>query len=83
MKRALFLLVVAALFLSACGGTDRPEGVVERWLISLNQGRAGEPDKYAPNELSQRILSNWQERDPGDLQVIEVGKGMPSDVEHT
>lgn len=77
MKRALFLLVVAALFLHACGGTDRPEGVVERWLISLNQGRAGEPDKYAPNELSQRILPNWQRLDPGELDVIEVGRGRP------
>jgi hypothetical protein len=81
MKRALFVLVVAALVLPACGGTDRPEGVVERWLVSLNQGKAGEPEKYAPDVLSQRILPNWQSRDPGALDVIEVGKGRPSDVE--
>jgi hypothetical protein len=75
MRRALFLTVLAALLLPACGNTDRPEGVVERWLISLNQGRAGEPENYAPDALSQRILPNWQNRDPGDLDVIEVGKG--------
>jgi hypothetical protein len=75
VKRALFLLVVAALFLPACGSTDRPEGVVERWLISLNQGKAGEPGKYAPLALSERVLPHWATRDPGDLDVIEVGRG--------
>jgi hypothetical protein len=76
MKRALLLLTVATLVLPACGGTDRPEGVVERWLISLNQGKAGQPEKYAPDVLSQRILPNWKSRDPGGLDVIEVGKGQ-------
>jgi len=75
MKRALFVLTMAALLLAACGGTDRPEGVVERWLVSLNQGKAGEPEKYAPDELSQRILPTWKNREPGELDVIEVGKG--------
>jgi hypothetical protein len=78
VRRALVLLMVAALLLPACGGTDRPEGVVERWLISLNQGKAGQPEKYAPDALSQRILPNWQKRDPGDLDVIEVGRGKPN-----
>jgi hypothetical protein len=83
VKRTLFLLVAFALLLPACGDTDRPEGVVERWLISLNQGKAGEPGKYAPDELSQRILPNWQRRDPGDLDVIEVGRGdTASSPEH-
>jgi hypothetical protein len=77
MKRALLLLTVATLVLPACGGTDRPEGVVERWLISLNQGKAGQPERYAPDALSQQILPNWQKRDPGDLDVIEVGRGEP------
>jgi hypothetical protein len=78
VRRALFFIVVVGLLVPACGGTDRPEGVVERWLISLNQGRAGEPEKYAPEALSQMILPNWQRRDPGDLDVIEVGKGRPA-----
>ncbi|HEY3211158.1 MAG TPA: hypothetical protein VGL18_15490 [Actinomycetota bacterium] len=75
MRRALFVLAVTALLLPGCGGADRPEGVVERWLVSLNQGKAGQPEKYAPDALSQKILPNWQRRDPGDLDVIEVGKG--------
>jgi hypothetical protein len=82
VKRALLLLSLAALLSPACGGTDRPEGLVERWLISLNQGKAGRPEKYAADPLSQRILPNWRTRDPGDLDVIEVGKGRPFDVEH-
>jgi hypothetical protein len=77
VRRALYFIVVVGLLVPACGGTDRPEGVVERWLISLNQGGAGEPEKYAPDALSQDILPNWQRRDPGDLDVIEVGKGQP------
>ena len=75
MKRLWATAAVALVLLAACGGTDRPEGVVERWLISLNQGKAGEPERYAPEALSQRILPNWRDRDPGDLDVIEVGTG--------
>jgi hypothetical protein len=75
VKRLVVLALLATLFLPACGNTDRPEGVVERWLVSLNQGTAGRPDKYAPDELSQRILPSWQNRDPSELDVIEVGKG--------
>jgi len=75
-RAALLLLTAITLLVSpACGHTDRPEGVVERWLISLNQGRAGRPDRYAADALNQRILPDWASRDPGDLDLIEVGKG--------
>jgi len=79
VRRVLAPVALALIVLTACGGMDRPEGAVERWLISLNQGKAGEPGKYAPESLSQRILSDWQGRDPGDLDVVEVGRGRPAD----
>ena len=76
MRARLMLLVTEALVLvPACGHTNRPEGVVERWLISLNQGKAGRPEVYASAQLSQTILPDWASRDPGDLDLIEVGKG--------
>jgi hypothetical protein len=73
VRRAAALLAVAVVVLSACVSADRPEGVVERWLISLNIGGAGQPERYASNELSNRILP--PPRDPNDLDVIEVGRG--------
>ena len=79
MKRLLPVAVLAVALLSACGGTNRPEGVVERWLISLNQGKAGRPDTYAAESMSRRILPHWTTRDPGDLDVIEVGTGTSTD----
>jgi hypothetical protein len=63
------------LLLVACGGTERPEGIVERWLTSLNQGKAGRPELFAPDELSERVLPNWEHMEPGQLDVIEVGRG--------
>jgi hypothetical protein len=78
MKRLLPVGLLAVVLLSACGA-DRPEGVVERWLISLNQGKAGEPEKYASDALSEQILPHWESRDPGDLDVIEVGKAVKVD----
>jgi len=72
------LLLVAfgalLLLLPACQGTNRPEGVVERWLVALNQGSAGRPGQYAPEPLSQQILPHWASRDPGDIDTIEVGR---------
>jgi hypothetical protein len=73
VRRTLAVAAVLVAVLSACSTTDRPEGVVERWLISLNNGGAGEPQKYAPDALSDRILPT--PREPNDLDVIEVGRG--------
>jgi hypothetical protein len=77
MRRAGAVLAVAlaASVLSACAATDRPEGVVERWLIAVNQGSAGRPASFAPDALSQRILPEWSTKDPGELDAMEVGKG--------
>jgi hypothetical protein len=68
-------VAITAALLSGCAGTDRPEGVVERWLIALNQGSAGVPAMFADDALSQRILPSWASKDPGQLDVIEVGRG--------
>lgn len=75
MRRALALGLLALALLPACAGADRPEGVVERWLASLNQGAAGRPERSAPDEVSEAVVPGWRGRDPGELDVIEVGRG--------
>jgi hypothetical protein len=66
---------LALLAMPGCAAQDRPEGVVERWLISLNQGAAGDPDRFAPDDVSQQVLPGWEECEPNALDVIEVGGG--------
>jgi hypothetical protein len=66
-------LALLALLAPACAQEQRPEGVVERWLLSLNQGPAGDPNRYAPAALSQRVVPDWQRLDPGELDEIDVG----------
>lgn len=78
MRRALALIAVVAA-LAACTARERPEGIVERWLLSLNQGAAGRPDVYAPDDVSRRVVPGWDARDPGELDVIEVGRGGPGE----
>ncbi|HTG48153.1 MAG TPA: hypothetical protein VK646_10905 [Actinomycetota bacterium] len=74
MRRLLLLGVVLVALLPACARQDRPEGIVERWLLSLNQGAAGRPDRYAPDALSQEIVPGWATLDPGRLDTVEVGR---------
>lgn len=74
MRRAIGVIAVVAA-LAACGQPERPEGIVERWLLSLNQGAAGRPDAYAPDDVSRQVVPGWQELEPGELDVIEVGRG--------
>jgi hypothetical protein len=83
MRRMAATTLLAAALLAGCGHTDRPEGVVERWLVSLNQGSAGRPDQYAARRVSERILPGWEECDPGALDVIEVGTGstIPTSID--
>ncbi|HZD18444.1 MAG TPA: hypothetical protein VE669_09915 [Actinomycetota bacterium] len=73
MRRAIFALVLLVLAVPTCVRAERPEGIVERWLISLNQGAAGDPGRYADDELSETVLPGWAEREPGAFDVIEVG----------
>ena len=73
MRRALLVAVVALVALtSACSSEQRPEGITERWLLSLNQGAAGQPDRYAPDEVSEQVVPGWHDLDPGFLDVITV-----------
>jgi hypothetical protein len=74
-RAALLALVVVAL--TACEHTQRPEGIVERWLQSLDQGRAGTPERYADDQLSEQVLPRFRTLDPGQFDVIEVGSGRP------
>ncbi|MBI4260823.1 MAG: hypothetical protein HY658_09695 [Actinobacteria bacterium] len=78
MKRLVAASALGVALLSSCHTADRPEGVVDRWLTSLNQGSAGEPDLYADEEVTVWILGPWRECDPGALDVIEVGGGTES-----
>jgi hypothetical protein len=75
LRCVAILAISAGVLLPACASTNRPEGAVEAWLNSLNQGSAGRPERYAPDELSQHVLPDWATREPGDLDLIEVGKG--------
>jgi hypothetical protein len=77
MRRASAIAVVALALCAACGSsTQRPEGVVERWLLSLDQGAAGEPERFG-GELAvgaaDAVLPDRQTRDPGSLDRVEVG----------
>lgn len=76
---ALGLVALVVLLLPACAGAERPEGIVERWLTSLNQGKAGEPGRYAPDDISEQVLANWETLEPGQLDLIEVGRGEQHD----
>ena len=69
----MLALAFLTLVLPACANTERPEGIVERWLLSLNQGAAGRPERYAPDELSDAVLHDWAGQEPGQLDEIEVG----------
>jgi hypothetical protein len=66
--------------LTGCASNERPEGVVERWLLSLNQGAAGTPERYggdAAVTAANAILPDWRTRDPGSLERVQVG-GNPA-----
>jgi hypothetical protein len=78
VKRVVIAAALATLVLSACAGHERPEGIVERWLLAINQGAAGEPDRYAPNAASEQVLPGWEHLDPGELDIVEVARaGTP------
>jgi hypothetical protein len=73
VRRLVVPLVLLGALLPACAQDERPEGIVERWLVALNQGAAGRPERYASDELSEEVLPGWKDLEPGELDVIEVG----------
>ncbi len=78
MKRVAIAGAVLLVLLPACAAKERPEGIVERWLLSLNQGAAGRPGRYAPADLSRQLVPGWDRLDPGRLDTIEVGEAAPA-----
>ena len=78
MKRVL-ALAMFALVLPGCATAERPEGIVERWLTSLNQGAAGRPERYAPDAVSEQVLPGWEDLDPGELDMMVVVAGGPGE----
>lgn len=78
MKRLAIVGAVLLVLVPACAARERPEGIVERWLLSLNQGAAGRPGRYAQAGLSQQLVPGWDRLDPGRLDTIEVGAATPA-----
>jgi hypothetical protein len=76
VRRAIAIAAVALLMPTGCARTERPEGIVERWLLALNQGQAGEPERYAPVDVSLQVLPEYRDADPGEFDVIEVGRAF-------
>ena len=76
MRREL-VAAVALLSLASCSTPERPEGIVERWLISLGQGSAGEPERYARRDVSDVMLRAVGSAEPDAFDVIEVGRATP------
>ena len=77
MRRLAIGGLVVLVLIPACAHEDRPSGVVERWLLSLNQGAAGRPDRFAPPTLSEQVVAGWERLEPGHLDSIEVGEPAP------
>ena len=70
------MLVFLLLGLTSCAGRERPEGIVERWLLALNQGAAGDAGRYADPPTSRLILPGYAASDPGRLDIAEVGAAV-------
>jgi hypothetical protein len=79
MRRGPALAGIVLALLASCASSERPEGVVERWLLSLNQGAAGAPDRYGGDPATiaaTSVLPDWRSRDPGSLDRVEVGNAV-------
>jgi hypothetical protein len=77
MRRGVLTAALLLLILPGCASRERPEGIVERWLLALNQGGAGEPLRYADVDVTNALVPEWRSAEPGTFDVIEVGRGVP------
>jgi hypothetical protein len=57
-----FTIVILAA--SSCAAQEHPEGIVERWLLALNQGSAGEPLRYADADVTDALVPEWRSAAP-------------------
>jgi len=79
VRRTLPIALALLLALPACGDRQRAEGIVERWLLAINQGAAGRAGRYATPQSSRLILPRYSVADPGELDLIEVGEGRSTE----
>lgn len=76
MKR-LVVASVAVLLLAGCSTAERPEGVVERWLLAVNRGPAGQPLRYAERDVTGAIRRTTGVEGADAFDEIEVGRTRP------
>jgi len=57
-----FTIVIPAA--SSCAAQEHPEGIVERWLLALNQGSAGEPLRYADADVTDALVPECRSAAP-------------------
>jgi len=72
VRRFAALAVVAMLAVPACASDERPEGVVERWLASVDQAEAGRPERWTVRPL---LTDDFfpEITEPGAFDEIRVG----------
>jgi hypothetical protein len=74
MKRWLLAgAVIAAIATGCSGGAEHPEGIVERWIVSMNQGRAGAPSRWAEDRATATVSPTWHTDDPGSIDAFSIG----------
>ena len=79
MRRAALVTCVAIVALVACAQAPRPEGVVQRWLVSLNQGSAGRPERWADSGATA-TAAPWWPAEPDHIDAMDVGAATGGDV---
>jgi len=86
VKRGIVLACLGLVALAACSQPPRPEGVVQRWLVSLNQGSAGRPDRWADAAVTA-TAAPWWPAEPDHIDAMDVGtadgQAVPFRIETT